>query len=114
MKLFRISLLFIASIIFFCSSMFSQQHPKVKVADGFVQVEKVHESKVTLEVTVYNATTEYVSGIVTIMKPTNLSSNQKVIKIAPGRTETVYFPKEDKDKIVTWEEVKLHSFSVSR
>ena len=97
-----------------CSYSFSQDYPKIKIADGYVQVDKVEETSIYLEVSVYNASTENVSGIVTVMKASNLSNNQKVIKIAPGKTESVTFQKKDKNTIVTWEEIKLHSFSKTR
>lgn len=109
-----VALFALYSLTFLCSSTFSHEYPKVKVADGYVQVDKVSETSIYLEVSVYNASTEYVSGIVTVMKARNLSENQKVIKIAPGKTESVTFPKEDMNTIVTWEEIKLHSFTKTR
>lgn len=98
----------------FLPSVLPQEYPKVKVADGYVQVDKVTETKIYLEVSVYNASTEYVSGIITVMKANNLSENQKTVKIAPGKTETVMFPKKDKNSIVTWNEIRLHSFSKTK
>lgn len=84
------------------------------MGDGYIQIDKVVETKTYLEVTVYNASTEYVRGIVTIMKATNLSDNQEVIKIGPGKTESVIFRKEDRNCIVTWSDIKIHDFSVIR
>lgn len=114
MRLAKVAFVALLSVLLLCSSTSSQKYPKVKVADGYVQVDKVSENKMYLEVTVYNASTEYVSGIVTVMKAKNLSDNQEVIKIAPGKTESVLFPKEDRNSIVTWEEIKLHDFSKTR
>lgn len=114
MKLLRIVLAAIVSTLLLCSSSSPREYPKLKVADGYVQIEKVTETSIYLEVTVYNASTEYVSGIVTVMKPKNLSSNQKVIKISPGKTESVLFSKEDRNSIVSWDEIKLHDFSKTR
>ena len=101
------------SLLLFCSST-TQEYPKIKVADGYVQINKVTENKIYLEVNVYNASTERVSGMVTVMKANNLSKNQQVIKIGPGKTESVLFPKEDYNNLVTWDEIKLHDFSIIR
>lgn len=114
MRPLKVALAVLFSLTLLCSSATNQNYPKVKVADGYVQVDKVEETSIYLEVSVYNASTEYVSGIVTVMKANNLSDNQKVIKIGPGKTESVTFPKKDKNAIVTWEEIKLHSFSKTR
>ena len=110
----KVALAVLVSMVLLCASTTFQEYPKIKVADGYVQVDKVEEASIFLEVSVYNATTEYLSGIVTVMKSNNLSDNQKVIKIAPGKTESVMFPKKDKNTIVTWEYIKLHSFSKIR
>ena len=112
MKIFRIAIL--AVVILLCSSTLIQKYPKIVMGDGYIQIDKVLETKTYLEVTVYNASTEYVRGIVTIMKATNLSDNQEVIKIGPGKTESVIFPKEDRSCIVTWSDIKIHDFSVIR
>lgn len=114
MKLLKVAFVALLSIALLCSSSSPHEYPKVKVADGYVQIDKVNETSIYLEVAVYNSSTEYVSGIVTVMRAGNLTDNQKVIKIAPGKIESVMFPKEEKNKIVTWEEIKLHSFSKTR
>lgn len=54
-----------------CSSTLIQTFLKIKIGDGYIQIDKVVETKTYLEVTVYNASTEYVRGIVTIIKATN-------------------------------------------
>lgn len=112
MKIFRIAIL--AVVILLCSSTLIQKYPKIVMGDGYIQIDKVVETKTYLEVTVYNASTEYVRGIVTIMKATNLSDNQEVIKIGPGKTESVIFPKKDRNCIVTWSDIKIHDFSIIR
>lgn len=114
MKRLKVVFVFFLLMFWLCSSSFSQKYPKVKVADGYVQIDRVGENKMYLEVTIYNGSTEYVRGLVTIMKAKNLSHNQEVIKITPGNTETVLFPKEDRNSIVTWEEIKLHDFTRTR
>lgn len=114
MRLLKVAFVALLSFTFLCSLSFLREYPKVKVADGYVQIDKVSETSIYLEVFVYNASTEYVSGIVTVMRAGNLSDNQKVIKIGPGKIESVVFPKEEKNKIVTWEEIKLHSFFKTR
>ena len=114
MRLLKVVFVAFLSLFLLCSSSSPREYPKVKVVDGYVQIDKVSESSIYLEVFVYNASTEYVSGIVTVMRAGNLSDNQKVIKIGPGKIESVMFPKKEKNKIVTWEEIKLHSFSKTR
>lgn len=114
MRLLKVAFVALLSFTFLCSLSFLREYPKVKVADGYVQIDKVSETSIYLEVFVYNASTEYVSGIVTVMRAGNLSDNQKVIKIGSGKIESVLFPKEEKNKIVTWEEIKLHSFFKTR
>lgn len=111
MKLFKVAFIALLSLTLLCTSSSPKEYPKVKVADGYVQIDKVHETSIFLEVSVYNASTEYVRGIVTVMRPNNLTNNQRVIKIAPGKVESALFPKEEKNKIVSWEEIRLHSFS---
>ena len=69
MEIFRFAIL--AVTILLCSSTLIQTF--LKIGDGYIQIDKVVETKSYLEVTVYNASTEYVRGIVTIMKATNLS-----------------------------------------
>ena len=114
MRLLKITLIALVMTFLLCSSSATRDFQKLKIADGYVQVDNVNETKIYLEVSVYNASTEYVTGIVTVMKAPNLSSNRKVINIAPGKSESVMFPKADKDKIVTWEEIKLHDFAIKR
>lgn len=112
MRLLKITLIALLTALLLCSSSITRDYPKLKIADGYVQVDNVNETKIYLEVSVYNASTEYVTGIVTVLKAPNLSSNRKAINIAPGKTESVMFPKVDKDKIVTWEDIKLHDFAI--
>lgn len=114
MSQLKVAFAVLLSLTLLCSSSYPREYPKVKVADGYVQIDKVSETSIYLEVSVYNSSTEYVSGIVTVMRAGNLSDNKKVIKIAPGKIESVLFPKEEKSKIVTWEEIKLHGFSKTR
>lgn len=112
MKFFKILFSALSVTFLLCSSNLSQDYPKLKIADGYVQVEKVTENHSYLEVFVYNGSTEAVCGIVTVMKAPNLSSNRAVISIPPGKIESVTFPKVDRNKIVTWEEIKLCDFYV--
>lgn len=114
MNLLKAALTALLTTLFLCSSSLTQDCQKLKIADGYVQIDKVSETKIHLEVYVYNASTEYVTGIITVMKAPNLSSNRKVISIAPGKVESVTFPKVEKNEIVTWAEIKLHNFSVKR
>lgn len=112
MKFIKLVLVTLFVTTIFSSSSSTQDYPKLKIADGYVQVDKVTENHSYLEVFVYNGTTETVGGIVTVMRAPNLSSNRAVISIPPGKIESVIFSKVDRDKIVTWEEIKLHSFYV--
>lgn len=112
MKFFKILFAALSVTFLLCSSNLSQDYPKLKIADGYVQVEKVTENHSCLEVFVYNGSTEAVGGLVTVMRAPNLSSNRAVISIPPGKTESAIFSKVDREKIVTWEEIKLHDFYV--
>lgn len=112
MKFLKFALVALFATIVLCSYSSTQDYPKLKIADGYVQVEKVTENHSYLEVFVYNGSTEAVCGIVTVMKAPNLSSNRAVISIPPGKIESVTFPKVDRNKIVTWEEIKLCDFYV--
>lgn len=113
MRPLRIALFaFVTTVLLCSSSSATNDYPKLRIADGYVQVDKVNETKIYLEVSVYNASTEYVTGIVTVMRAPNLSSNRKVITIPPGKSESVMFPKRDKGEIVIWEDIKLHDFAV--
>lgn len=114
MKRLKLAFVGLMSLLALSSSNYAQNYPKVKIADGYVQVEKVNETKLYLEISVYNSSTEIVYGLVTVMRPKNLSNNQMSIKIYPGKIESVLFAKEDRNTIVTWEEIKLHDFSKAR
>lgn len=112
MRFIKLALAILITTTIFCSSSGTQDYPKLKIADGYVQVDKVTENHSYLEVFVYNGSTEAVGGMVTVMRAPNLSSNRAVISIPPGKTESAIFSKVDRDKIVTWEEIKLHNFYV--
>lgn len=63
MRPLKVALVALISLVLLCSSTY-QDYPKIKVADGYVQIDKVKDTSIYLEVSIYNASTEYVSGIV--------------------------------------------------